>query len=193
MWITAYILEIKKQLRDTHHIKPTRMVGEEPLFDDLPDGDYPMVIEGKLDRVRVVNGRFECCRFDEPPPALSRGKKYEHWCTDAGGKPMCLGWSNSAEGAFAKCVESWPGKSAHRTIDLTPGTSPLRRAVIVEDFGGKFSRWEIGEAVLVHPEDEHGFMVEREAWNGPLPLLNQCYGVPASALKFCDEPSPDKP
>ena len=65
MWMTNYINEIKKQLRDTYHFVPKSEVGGEPLFDNVPDGEYPMTIEGKLDKVRIVNGSIHCCNFDE--------------------------------------------------------------------------------------------------------------------------------
>ncbi len=121
MWMTEYVFEIKKALRDQHHITPTRMVGDEPLFDNLPDGEYPVVIAGELDRVVVKDGRFLCCRTKEPRPEASKGKRYEHWCTNSDGNPLCLGWSNKPD-AFAKCVDLWPGKSNHRAIDLEPST-----------------------------------------------------------------------
>lgn len=61
--MTNYIREIKKQFRDKYHFKPSRMVGYEPLFDFIPDGEYPMEIDGKVDKVKVVNGKLSCCNF----------------------------------------------------------------------------------------------------------------------------------
>lgn len=37
----------------------------EPFFDNIPDGDYPMTINGKLDNVKLMNGFISCCNFDE--------------------------------------------------------------------------------------------------------------------------------
>lgn len=62
--MTDYIREIKRQFRDTHHFTPSRVVIGEPLFDNIPDGEYPMTIEGRLDHVRIVNGAINCCNFD---------------------------------------------------------------------------------------------------------------------------------
>ena len=68
MWMTSYINEIKRQFRDIYKFKPTGGTREEPLFADglIPDGEYPMTIEGKVDRVCIVNGTINCCNFDEP-------------------------------------------------------------------------------------------------------------------------------
>lgn len=125
MRMIEYVAEIKRQLRDTHHYQPSRIIGGELIFDSFPDGEYPMVIEGKLDRVLVVNGAFQCCRFNAPRPEGSEGKRYESWCTDEDGKPMRLGWSKTLTGAerFAKSVEEWPGKSNWRVIDIEPATA----------------------------------------------------------------------
>lgn len=66
MWMTDYIREIKRQLRDVHGFKPSdRSTEVELVFDDLPDGEYPMTIEGKLDQVRIENGKINCCNFNE--------------------------------------------------------------------------------------------------------------------------------
>lgn len=65
MGMLDYIREIKRQLRDVYGFTPsTRSTEHELVFDDVPDGDYPMTIEGKLDKVQVVNGKFRCCQFD---------------------------------------------------------------------------------------------------------------------------------
>lgn len=64
MWMTEYVREVKKQLRDKYGFVPDRTVGDEPCFDHIPDGDYPMTINGKLDRVKVVNGRFVVSNLD---------------------------------------------------------------------------------------------------------------------------------
>jgi hypothetical protein len=69
MWMTQYIMEIKKQFRDVYGFVPSRIVAGEPCFDDIPDGEYPMTIKGKLDRVKIAGGRISCCNFDTPCPA----------------------------------------------------------------------------------------------------------------------------
>lgn len=67
MWMTDYIRAVKRGLRDEH--KFTTREGsskDDPVFDGIPDGKYPMTIEGRLDRVRLVDGKINCCNFDEP-------------------------------------------------------------------------------------------------------------------------------
>lgn len=63
MWMTEYIREIKNQFRDKYGFKPSRTVGGEPCFENIPDGEYPMVIDGKTDKVKIVNGSISCCNF----------------------------------------------------------------------------------------------------------------------------------
>lgn len=65
MWMTSYINEIKRQFRDTYKFVPTGGTSNEPLFADgqIPDGEYPMTIENKVDKVRIVNGTISCCNF----------------------------------------------------------------------------------------------------------------------------------
>jgi hypothetical protein len=65
MWMTDYILEIKKQFRDVYGFKPnSRSTSQEPLFDDIPDGEYPVVIDGKTDKVIIKDGKINCCNFE---------------------------------------------------------------------------------------------------------------------------------
>lgn len=63
MWMTDYIREVKRQFRDVYHFEPSRTVDDEPCFDKLPDGGYPMEIEGKTDYVKIVDGKISCCNF----------------------------------------------------------------------------------------------------------------------------------
>lgn len=65
MWCTDYIIEIKKQFRDVYNFIPDRIVGGEPCFNNIPDGTYPMTIEGRLDNVKIVAGSISCCNWDE--------------------------------------------------------------------------------------------------------------------------------
>lgn len=64
MWMADYIREIKKQFRDKYGFTPSKTVGGEPCFDNIPDGMYPMRIEGKLDHVKIEKGKISCCNFD---------------------------------------------------------------------------------------------------------------------------------
>ena len=65
MQCTDYIKAIKRGFRDQIGLTPTGGTEDEPLFDHIPDGEYPMIIEGKLDKVRIVNCVINCCNFDE--------------------------------------------------------------------------------------------------------------------------------
>lgn len=60
-----YINAVKRGFRDQYEFVPTGGTDDEPLFDNIPDGEYPMTINGKIDRVRIVNGSIHCCNFEE--------------------------------------------------------------------------------------------------------------------------------
>lgn len=75
MWMFTYIIEVKKQLRDVYDFTPSRTSGGEPCFEHIPDGDYPMKIDGKLDHVKVVSNHISCYNFDEPSAKLDEGAR----------------------------------------------------------------------------------------------------------------------
>jgi hypothetical protein len=58
MWMTDYVREVKRQLRDVYGLTPSREEGGEPCFENVPDGIYPMVVDGRSDNVVVNEGRF---------------------------------------------------------------------------------------------------------------------------------------
>lgn len=66
MSMLEYIRQIKIKFRDQYKFKPARTEGTEPVFavGQIPDGEYPMKIDGKLDKVKVINGAINCCNFD---------------------------------------------------------------------------------------------------------------------------------
>jgi hypothetical protein len=66
MWMTNYVREVKRQLRDRYGFQPVRVEGDELIFAEgqIPEGEYPLEIDGKIDHVLVVNGRFQFCRFE---------------------------------------------------------------------------------------------------------------------------------
>lgn len=66
--MTDYINAVKRGFRDVHHFVPTGGTEEDPLFAEgtVPDGTYPMEIDGKMDYVRMEDGRIYCCQFDAP-------------------------------------------------------------------------------------------------------------------------------
>jgi hypothetical protein len=66
MWMTDYIRAVKRGFRDQHGFGPTGGTNDDPIFADgtIPDGEYPMEIDGKIDRVRLVDGSIDCCNFE---------------------------------------------------------------------------------------------------------------------------------
>jgi hypothetical protein len=68
MWMTDYIRAVKCGFRDMYGFVPTGGTDGDPTFESIPDGEYPMVIDGRLDRVAIVDGKIRCCNFDEGGP-----------------------------------------------------------------------------------------------------------------------------
>lgn len=64
MWMTTYIREIQRQLVEVYGYPERPDLPGVPV--SVPDGDYPMTIEGQVDRVRIIDGKIRCCNFDEP-------------------------------------------------------------------------------------------------------------------------------
>ncbi len=62
-----YINAVKRGMRDQCGFVPTGGTDEAPLFKNVPDGVYPMTIEGRLDQVRIEGGRIYCCNFEVAP------------------------------------------------------------------------------------------------------------------------------
>lgn len=52
MWMTDYIREIQRRLLAEHGTA-------------VPDGRYPMVLNGKLDNVEIRDGKIFCCNFNK--------------------------------------------------------------------------------------------------------------------------------
>ena len=65
MNMIEYIKAVKRGLRDQCGLKPTGGTEDEPLFSNIQDGTYPMVIEGKNDNVGIHQGFIECCNFED--------------------------------------------------------------------------------------------------------------------------------
>jgi hypothetical protein len=58
MWMTEYIREVQRQFITVYKFAENP---EKPgLPKHVPDGEYPMMIDGKLDRVRVTDGKIHC-------------------------------------------------------------------------------------------------------------------------------------
>ena len=61
MWMTDYIAEIQKQFIDKYGFEENPEKPGLPI--GVPDGKYPMKIEGKIDNVTVEGGFINCCNF----------------------------------------------------------------------------------------------------------------------------------
>lgn len=77
MWMSDYVRAVKRKLRDQYGFKPNGGTNDDPTFDSVPDGEYPMKIDRKLDRVRIVDGKFQLCNFEEPKPKARRSARKE--------------------------------------------------------------------------------------------------------------------
>jgi hypothetical protein len=62
MWMTDYIGEIQRQLIAVYGFPENPDRPGLPM--NVPDGDYHMTIDGKLDHVKVVDGKISCCNFE---------------------------------------------------------------------------------------------------------------------------------
>ena len=62
MWMTSYIREIQRQFVSHYGFDERPDAPGVPVA--VPDGEYPMMIEGKLDRVRIQAGKISCCNFE---------------------------------------------------------------------------------------------------------------------------------
>ena len=65
MWMTDHIREIQRQFVEVYGFAARRDAPAIPQH--VPDGEYPMTIEGKVDRVRVAGGRIHCCNAEGVP------------------------------------------------------------------------------------------------------------------------------
>lgn len=61
----SYIAKVKRGFRDIHGFIPSGGTDHEPNFDNIPDGEYPMEIDGKMDYVRISNGKMSVCNFNK--------------------------------------------------------------------------------------------------------------------------------
>ena len=63
MWMTSYISEIQRQFISVYGFKENPEKAGVPV--DVPDGEYPMTIDGKRDKVRISQGKIHCCNFED--------------------------------------------------------------------------------------------------------------------------------
>jgi len=74
VWHTNYISEIQRQFVEVYGFPrrapmsgcPETRKEIVPKLDSVPDGVYPMTIEGKVDKVRVVDGTIHCLNIVSP-------------------------------------------------------------------------------------------------------------------------------
>lgn len=59
----AYINAIKRQMIDQYKF-PEDPNNPGCVLGNVPDGEYPMTIDGKLDNVKIKNGMINCCNFE---------------------------------------------------------------------------------------------------------------------------------
>lgn len=57
--MTDYINEVQKKLVTQYGFTPDAR----GLPQNVPDGEYPMEIEGRMDRVLITDNRIHCCNF----------------------------------------------------------------------------------------------------------------------------------
>lgn len=62
MLMTDYVREIQRQFIIVYGFKENPEKPGVPL--GVPDGEYPMTISGKPDKVRIVGGKISCCNFE---------------------------------------------------------------------------------------------------------------------------------
>jgi hypothetical protein len=63
MWMTQYVMAVKRGFRDQHGITPTGGTADDPTYEEIPDGVYPMTIDGETDYVMVKDNRLSMCNF----------------------------------------------------------------------------------------------------------------------------------
>lgn len=64
--MTQYIAEIQRQLVSKYRFAPREDYPDIPK-DKVPDGVYPMTIDGSVDNVKITNGKISCCNFEPEP------------------------------------------------------------------------------------------------------------------------------
>lgn len=69
MWWTHYIEEVQRHLIDDYGFTEHPEKPGVPI--DVVDGIYPMIIDGKVDRVRIVDGKINCCNFEPIPSEVA--------------------------------------------------------------------------------------------------------------------------
>jgi hypothetical protein len=94
-WIAAFIRALKRGLRDEHGLEPAKVVGKPPdedlFFDSVPDGEYPMVIDGHKEKLVLQDGAFtffgEERRVCPPKKQVEEKKRKKNERSDPGPTP----------------------------------------------------------------------------------------------------------
>lgn len=59
-----------------------------------------------------------------PPEKIGdHGQRYEIWCDDDEGNPLCVGWSDTPD-AFKRAVKLHPSWTNHRAVDRQTQAAP---------------------------------------------------------------------
>jgi hypothetical protein len=72
--ICKYVNAVKRGLRDVYGFEPeANLAGDEPIFapGEVPDGIYPLVIDGKVDIVSIEDGRIDCQNWVKIPAKVA--------------------------------------------------------------------------------------------------------------------------
>lgn len=91
-----YIIQIKRKLHAQYGFGPLiELGGGDCSIAKVPDGLYPMEIDGKIDHVKIINGYIHCHNFIEDPghDIAQDGIK---WPT---GEEMEMFWINNGYGS----------------------------------------------------------------------------------------------
>ena len=64
MWMTEYIWEINRQFVAVYGYPENPDRPGVPVVGSVPDGEYPMEIGGKVDHVKIEDGRIHCLNFE---------------------------------------------------------------------------------------------------------------------------------
>lgn len=64
MDMVLYIMAVKRALRDQHGFTPLPGSNKEDPRLEIPDGEYSVTIDGKVDRVKIEKGHIGCCNFE---------------------------------------------------------------------------------------------------------------------------------
>ncbi len=62
MQMLSYIAEIQRQFVEVFGFPARKDASHIPAH--VPDGVYPMTIDGKVDHVKIEGGKISCCNYE---------------------------------------------------------------------------------------------------------------------------------